>query len=106
MVGRTTVVIAHRLSTVRNADMIAVVQEGRIVETGTHDQLMSTPGSAYASLVQLQAAAQMKQRPTLTESASIGRPLRYALMLTNKHAYMMLFDNINLSSLGACWQAV
>ncbi|KAJ4799912.1 ABC transporter B family member 2 [Rhynchospora pubera] len=75
MVGRTTVVIAHRLSTIRNADMIAVVQEGKIVETGTHDQLMATAGSAYASLVQLQEAAQLKQRPSLSESASIGRPL-------------------------------
>lgn len=77
MVGRTTVVIAHRLSTIRNADMIAVVQEGRIVETGTHDQLMATPGSAYASLVQMQEAAQLKQRPSLSESASI-RHQRYA----------------------------
>ncbi|KAF3321519.1 ABC transporter B family member 2 [Carex littledalei] len=71
MVGRTTVVIAHRLSTIRNADMIAVVQEGRIMETGTHDQLMATPGSAYASLVQMQEAAKLKQRPSLSESASI-----------------------------------
>lgn len=80
MVGRTTVVIAHRLSTIRNADMIAVVQEGRIMETGTHDQLMATPGSAYASLVQMQEAAQLKQRPSLSESASM-RHQRYASCL-------------------------
>ena len=42
--GRTTLVIAHRLSTVRNADKIIVIDDGRIVETGTHDELMRLGG--------------------------------------------------------------
>ncbi|MDY7085253.1 MAG: ABC transporter ATP-binding protein [Actinomycetota bacterium] len=46
--GRTTVMIAHRLSTVRRADQIAVVDRGRIVERGTHDSLIST-GGRYAA---------------------------------------------------------
>ncbi|RZS05106.1 hypothetical protein BHM03_00035582 [Ensete ventricosum] len=76
MIGRTTVVVAHRLSTIRNADIIAVVQGGGIVETGTHDQLMSHPTSAYASLVKLQEAAH-HQRPSPAEGPSIGRPLSF-----------------------------
>ncbi|MDF3853487.1 ABC transporter ATP-binding protein [Paracoccus sp. P2] len=51
--GRTTLVIAHRLSTVRQADKIVVVEAGRVVEEGSHDQLMAR-GGAYAALVRLQ----------------------------------------------------
>eukprot|EP00178_Gracilaria_changii_P012994 TRINITY_DN3659_c0_g1_i1.p1 TRINITY_DN3659_c0_g1~~TRINITY_DN3659_c0_g1_i1.p1 ORF type:complete len:1298 (+),score=243.83 TRINITY_DN3659_c0_g1_i1:371-4264(+) len=50
---RTTIVVAHRLSTIRNADVIAVVRKGRIIEHGTHDVLLRRNG-AYAELVQHQ----------------------------------------------------
>jgi len=51
---RTTVVIAHRLSTIRGADKIAVVNEGRVIEEGTHDELLARPagsGGMYANLI-------------------------------------------------------
>ena len=47
MTGRTTFVIAHRLSTVRNADCIMVMEQGRIIERGTHDQLIEKKGRYY-----------------------------------------------------------
>ncbi len=57
MRGRTTVVIAHRLSTVIGADLIAVVEQGRVVETGTHHALLARGGS-YAQLYERQFADQ------------------------------------------------
>ena len=54
MVNRTTVVVAHRLTTIKSADIIAVVKNGVIVEKGTHDVLMKVTDGAYASLVTLQ----------------------------------------------------
>ena len=55
MQGRTTLVIAHRLSTVEKADRIVVLREGAIVETGTHAELLAA-GGYYASLYRMQFA--------------------------------------------------
>lgn len=52
MKDRTTVVVAHRLSTIKNADQIAYIEEGRVVELGTHAQLIEK-GGKYAALVNL-----------------------------------------------------
>ncbi|TMW60931.1 hypothetical protein Poli38472_000973 [Pythium oligandrum] len=54
---RTTIIVAHRLSTIRNADLIAVTKDGAIVEQGTHDQLMGIEDGVYKSLVARQMGA-------------------------------------------------
>ena len=54
MVGRTTVMIAHRLSSVQNADSVAVVQDGMVAEQGSHQELIGAPASIYAHLVHQQ----------------------------------------------------
>jgi ATP-binding cassette, subfamily B (MDR/TAP), member 1 len=51
---RTTIVIAHRLSTIRHADSIAVISDGKVVEQGTHEELMALEGGHYVSLVNKQ----------------------------------------------------
>ena len=61
--GRTTIIIAHRLSTVENADRIVVMQKGRIVETGVHASLLNA-GGVYTSLYRAQSLAGEVEIPT------------------------------------------
>ena len=64
LTGRTSLVIAHRLSTVREADQILVIDRGEVVERGTHDQLLQASG-VYADLYKTQFATQEGQLPRL-----------------------------------------
>jgi hypothetical protein len=76
--GRTTIAIAHRLSTLRNADRILAFDRGRLVEQGTHAELLATDG-VYARLVKIQT--QVTKQPTVDtllaeqESAAADPPL-------------------------------
>lgn len=61
MVNRTTVVVAHRLSTVKGADLIAVVKNGMITEKGKHESLINIKDGVYASLVALHSSVSLSQ---------------------------------------------
>jgi ATP-binding cassette, subfamily B, bacterial len=80
MVGRTTLVIAHRLATVQRATKIVVMDQGRIVETGTHASLVAADG-LYASLAALQFSATM-QGPAaekVCRQLPLAKRLKYGL---------------------------
>jgi ATP-binding cassette subfamily B protein len=62
--GKTAIIVAHRLSTVRHADAIHVVGGGKVVERGTHDELVGREGGAYAALLSLQ---EKKRKETVGE---------------------------------------
>ena len=64
--GRTTLMIAHRLSTLRKANKIVVVDKGRIIECGSHEELMAKKGKFYR-LVQIQNMSEEAQRQSSEE---------------------------------------
>ena len=65
MGGHTAVIVAHRLSTVRDATKINVVSGGRVLESGSHDELVAKEGGAYAALLSLQ---ERKSKETIPEA--------------------------------------
>ena len=65
MVGRTSFMIAHRLSTVRHADQILVLEHGRIAERGTHDELVAVAGT-YEQLYKAQTRERKKRQVAQT----------------------------------------
>ncbi|KAK9117388.1 hypothetical protein Sjap_016335 [Stephania japonica] len=63
-VGRTTIIVAHRLSTIRDANLIVVLQSGQVMESGTHDKLMkmnNREGGVYSKMVQLQQTSMQSE---------------------------------------------
>jgi subfamily B ATP-binding cassette protein MsbA len=68
MQNRTTFVIAHRLSTVRRADLIVALEKGRVAEVGTHDTLVNRPDGVYAKLYALQAFDDREERDVAAEN--------------------------------------
>jgi len=92
MVGRTTVVVAHRLSTIRDADFIAVVQKGEIVEIGDHNTLLAKNG-AYSALVRLQEMAMSKdQSVTAATVTRVSSGSRCAMQFFYNFSLVNLMD--------------
>ncbi|KAL5226635.1 hypothetical protein ABZP36_014900 [Zizania latifolia] len=76
MTNRTTVIVAHRLSTVRNADTIAVIHQGSLVEKGPHHELLKDPEGAYSQLIRLQEANRQEKSDRKGDSgARAGKQL-------------------------------
>ncbi|KAI4341947.1 hypothetical protein MLD38_026615 [Melastoma candidum] len=72
--GMTTIVVAHRLSTIRNAHVIAVIDEGRVTEQGSHTHLLKNyPDGCYARMIQLQRFTH-SEVVGMTSSSSVSRP--------------------------------
>ncbi|KAJ4967037.1 hypothetical protein NE237_018886 [Protea cynaroides] len=67
MVNRTTVIVAHRLTTVRNADMIAVMHQGKIAEKGSHSELLNYPDGVYYRLIHLQEVNSNSEHSTISD---------------------------------------
>ena len=61
MLGRSTIIIARQLSLITNADYIAVMEEGQLIEMGTHEELLAS-GGLYAELLQCEEAAKLPKR--------------------------------------------
>ncbi|KAL3636599.1 ABC transporter B member 19 [Castilleja foliolosa] len=94
-IGRTTIVVAHRLSTIRNVDSIFVLQQGQLVETGTHDELVVKPGGAYASLIRFQETTGI--RDFSNPSTRRARSSRLSNSLSTKSLSLRLGSLRNLS---------
>ncbi|XP_020577107.1 ABC transporter B family member 19 [Phalaenopsis equestris] len=96
MVGRTTVVVAHRLSTIRNVDTIAVIQQGQVVETGTHEELIAKGSTGvYASLIRFQEMA--RNRDFGAPSTRRSRSSRLSHSLSTKSISLRSGSLRNLS---------
>ncbi|KAL6610597.1 hypothetical protein ACP70R_040566 [Stipagrostis hirtigluma subsp. patula] len=100
MVGRTTLVVAHRLSTVRNAHCISVVQKGKLIEQGHHDELVKDTNGAYSQLIRLQEAQHENGRKSdarLSDSApkrsvSLKRSISRSSVGSSRHSLILPFD--------------
>nr|CAB3473979.1 unnamed protein product [Digitaria exilis] len=107
MVGRTTLIVAHRLSTIRNADCIAVVHQGKVVERGVHDELIKDPDGAYSQLIRLQQAhtKEMHETVALVGESGSGKSTIIALLerFYDPDSGTITLDGTELKKLKLSW---
>ncbi|KAL7150975.1 hypothetical protein ABFS83_04G001400 [Erythranthe nasuta] len=91
MVNRTTVVVAHRLTTVRNADTIAVIHKGKMVEKGTHSQLLENPEGAYSQLIRLQESRKKEEEP-IEDPDNVSYSMEYGRQASQRASLLNLMS--------------
>ncbi|XP_024317106.1 ABC transporter B family member 4 isoform X3 [Brachypodium distachyon] len=99
MVDRTMIVVAHRLTTVRNAHCISVVQQGKIVEQGHHDELVLNPNGAYFQLIQLQGISEEEEQKVdrrMPDTRSNNTHLSFRLSISRDSAGNSSQDSLTL----------
>ncbi|KAI5345573.1 hypothetical protein L3X38_013450 [Prunus dulcis] len=94
MINRTTVVVAHGLNTVRNADTIAVIHRGTIVEKGPHSELIKDPEGAYSQLIRLQ------EMSSVSEQTAVNDHERLSSVDSRRHSSQR-FSNLRSISRGS-----
>ncbi|XP_071740264.1 putative multidrug resistance protein [Rutidosis leptorrhynchoides] len=92
MNGRTCIVVAHRLSTIQKSDLIAVIQEGKVAEQGSHSDLLSVRGGAYYNLVKMQGGRNLKLKKKTYSSIYVQ------FMYKLKFVYVKLSTNLDQHS--------
>ncbi|XP_039142049.1 putative multidrug resistance protein [Dioscorea cayenensis subsp. rotundata] len=78
--GRTTIIITHRLSTIRNANLIAVIEAGKVIETGNNDELIENKNGLYSKFIHLQQSSKTSGVVEVNPSTSM-----HASIISNKH---------------------
>jgi ABC-type multidrug transport system ATPase subunit len=96
-IGRTTIIVAHRLSTIINADVIFAINKGQIVEYGTHDELMMNKNLYYSLVINQQASMIGTQMEKNVSSKELVGLTREDINLTSIFFYLihfLLFQNV------------
>ncbi|XP_039141978.1 putative multidrug resistance protein [Dioscorea cayenensis subsp. rotundata] len=78
--GRTTIIITHRLSTIHNANIIVVVEAGKVIEAGNHDKLIENKNGLYSKFIHLQQSSKTSKVVEVNTSTSM-----HACIISNKH---------------------